>query len=127
MSSKTILVIEDEKPLRLALKDKLREAGYTVLQAQDGEEGLRVALKDQPDLILLDLLMPKMGGQEMLGKLREGEWGKTVPVVILTNSNDNDTIYETLKLSAQDYFIKAETSLAHIVDDIVTRIGPADS
>lgn len=125
--TKRILIIDDEKPLREALKDKIEEAGYTTIQASDGVEGLELALKEHPDLILLDLLMPKMNGQDMLAALREEEWGKTVPVIVLTNSNSNDTVYEVLKQDAKDYFVKTDISLKDIVEDVRARIGnPAE-
>lgn len=123
MSTKKILVIEDEKPLRLALKDKLTKAGYDVVEAQDGVQGLELALSEHPDMLLLDLIMPKMDGHTMLAELRKDEWGKFVPVIILTNSNDNTAILGTLQLSAQDFLIKAETSLSDIVEDVKSRIG----
>lgn len=127
MHNKQILIVEDEAPMRAALKDKLKDAGYRVLEARDGIEGLAVAKKEHPDLILLDLLMPNMNGQDMLVELRKKDWGKTVPVIVLTNSNENDTILETLQKDAQDYFIKSEISLQELIDDIKLRIGSPDS
>lgn len=127
MKNKQILIVEDEAPMRAALKDKLIDAGYGVLEAADGIEGLAVAKKELPDLILLDLLMPRMNGQDMLVELRKKDWGKIVPVIVLTNSNENDTILETLQKDAQDYFIKSEISLQEVIDDIKLRIGAPDS
>lgn len=127
MHNKQILIVEDEAPMRAALKDKLKDAGYRVLEARDGIERLAVAKKEHPDLILLDLLMPNMNGQDMLVELRKKDWGKTVPVIVLTNSNENDTILETLQKDAQDYFIKSEISLQELIDDIKLRIGSPDS
>ena len=92
--NKKILVVEDEISLRKALADKFRREGFAVLEAKDGEEGLAVALKEQPHIILLDIVLPKMDGMTMLKKLRqENAWGKSVPVILLTNlSADDDSI-----------------------------------
>lgn len=96
-ANKKILVIEaveDNAPLRKALHDKFSLEGFSVIDAKDGEEGLTVAMSEHPDLILLDILMPKMDGLTMMKKLRQGdEWGKHVPIIVLTNhSADSDYI-----------------------------------
>lgn len=83
---KTILIVEDEAPLCSALRDKLSREGFSTLEARNGEDGLVIALRDHPDLILLDILMPKMDGGTMLRRMREeSEWGMVVPVIVLTN------------------------------------------
>jgi len=115
---KKILLVEDDTALRNVLGDKLNLEDFTVLEAKNGEEGLIVALKDKPDIILLDIIMPKMNGVEMLKKLREDQWGRTVPVLLLTNDSDPEHIRETLKVNASDYLIKADWQL----DDIVKKI-----
>src|SRR5260370_34454655 len=87
-SQKTILIIEDERPLRTALTDKLKRAGFATLEASDGEEGLRIALEKHPDLLLVDVIMPKMDGLTMLKELKEDEWGKQAKIIILSNLGD---------------------------------------
>jgi DNA-binding response OmpR family regulator len=118
MVTKKILIVEDEDPLRNILEVRLKREGFSTLTAKDGEEGLRVSLKEEPDLILLDLLMPKMNGMVVLKRLRESVWGKTVPVLVLSNDDGPEHITETLKDNATDYLIKADWKLEDIVKKI---------
>jgi DNA-binding response OmpR family regulator len=94
LENKKILVIEeveDDASIQKMLHIKFTQEGFRVLDARDGEEGLKIALSEHPDLILLDIIMPKMDGLTMMKKLREAdEWGKNVPVILLTNKNVND-------------------------------------
>lgn len=113
-----ILVVEDEPSLRGALSDKLTLEGFTVLEAKDGEEGLEIALRDQPDLILLDVIMPKMDGMTMLKKLQESAWGKKAKVIMLTNLNDLDKVSEALMRGSYDYLVKSDWK----IDDVVARV-----
>lgn len=116
--TKKILIVEDELQLLNSLKIKIRHEGFTVFVAKDGAEGLRIALKNKPDLILLDVIMPKMDGIEMLKRLRRDAWGKDVPVILLSNDDDPDHIKETLKDNATDYLIKSDWRL----EDIITKV-----
>lgn len=122
---KIILITEDEKSIRNALHDKLSNEGFSILEAKDGEEGLQISLKEHPNLILLDLAMPRMDGMSMLKKLREDEWGKSVPVIILTNlsSADEERNRDITKLEPTYYFIKTDKSIEEIVDSIKERLG----
>jgi DNA-binding response OmpR family regulator len=119
---KKILIIEDEYPLLRALKIKLEENGLEVLSAKNGKEGLETALKDHPDLILLDIVMPIMDGMSMLIKLREEEWGKSVPVIILTNLGETEKIAESIEKNAFDYLIKTDWTLEDIVKKVKERL-----
>lgn len=89
---RTLLIIEDDQILQEMYKDKFQKNGFTVELANDGEEGLRKALQLHPHLILLDLAMPNMTGTIVMEKLRDDEWGKNVPIVILTNLNVDGTL-----------------------------------
>ncbi|MFA6354847.1 MAG: response regulator [Candidatus Paceibacterota bacterium] len=122
---KIILVTEDDKSLRGALDDKLISEGFTILEAKDGEEGLAISLVEHPDLILLDIAMPKMDGMSMLKKLREDSWGKTVPVIILTNlsSADEERNKDITELEPTYYFIKTDIKIEEVVDKIKERLG----
>ena len=113
-----ILIIEDDVVLKKILEDKLTQKKFSVLTAQNGEEGLKMALKNKPDLILLDILMPKMNGVDMLKKLRQDKWGKIVSVLLLTNDSDPEHMREVLRANADDYLIKSDWGL----DDIVEKI-----
>ena len=115
---KHILVIEDEIDLREAMAEALAEEGYRVSTAENGQVGLEIALRDHPDLILLDLMMPIMDGQTMFGKLREDPWGREANVVILTAMDDVNNIGLAHEAKPLDYFIKAH----HSLDDLVKQI-----
>lgn len=114
----TILVVEDERPLRDALVDKLAADGFEVLSAENGQLGLDIALQDKPDVILLDLLMPKMNGMDTLKFIRaEGDWGKSVPVILLTNlsSADEDRLKDVVKYEPSYYLVKSDNSLQEVL------------
>ena len=122
---KKILIVEDEIVVALPLLDTLKKEGFNVIKAKDGEEGLAVALKDRPDLILLDILMPKMDGLTMMKKLRaENEWGKTVPIILLTNLNPDSE--EINKRIAEDvpayYLVKTNWSMGDVIEKIKERL-----
>jgi DNA-binding response OmpR family regulator len=118
---KVLLIVEDEKTLSDTLEDRLLSEGFEVLKATDGEKGLTLALVNHPDLILLDLLMPKVDGISMLKKLRGDSWGKSAPVIILTNVESSDKVADAIGLGYGDtfeYMLKTNWSL----DDMVVRI-----
>lgn len=121
-SPKTILIVEDEKPLKAVLGEALEKEGFVTEVAVDGQSGLNSALKNHPDLILLDIYMPKMNGVEMLAALREDSWGKNVPVLLLTNDINPEDIRETLKHNAADYLIKADWKIADVIERIKTAL-----
>lgn len=118
MESKKILIIEDEQELRDALTLVLTNAKYLVTSANDGEEGLTRALDEHPDLILLDLGLPKMSGHQVLSKLRRDAWGKDVHVLILTNADDAANITHGVEEKGSEYIIKSQTSLEDIVKKV---------
>jgi len=113
-----LLVVEDEQSLAKAVQDKFTKEGFEVLSAKDGEDGLIQAFEKHPDLILLDIVMPKMDGISMLRKLRDDEWGKDVPVILLTNLSDAEMSKEAVKEKANDYLIKSDWKLEDLVEKI---------
>lgn len=118
---KKILIVEDDSALRKVLVDKFTQERCLVSQAIDGEKGLQAALDEQPDLIILDIVMPRTDGIAMLDTLRkENEWAKTLPVIMLTNLELND---ERLRMVVRDeptyYLVKTTTPL----DDLVTKVA----
>lgn len=115
--------IEDDVILQKVLHDKLSFEGFGVLEARNGEDGLAVALRNHPDLILLDILMPKMDGLTMLKKLREDEWGKTARVIILTNYDDVDKIADALGSDVFEYYVKASTPIEDIIAKVKENLG----
>lgn len=103
---KKILIIDDEAPMLNALTDKFEREGFAELfTAHNGEEGYAAALTQRPDLILLDILMPKMDGITMLKKLREDEWGKTVKVIMLTNFDTTDEMLKEITSTEPSYYL----------------------
>jgi DNA-binding response OmpR family regulator len=99
-----ILIIEDEAPMRTALADLLSAEGYRVLSAPDGERGLRRALEEKPDLILLDIMMPKLDGFELCAELRRR--ANTMPVLMLTAKGQIEDRVAGLDAGADDYLVK---------------------
>ena len=123
-TKKTILIIEDELPMLKALSDKFSREGFETLEAKDGEEGLAIAISKKPDLIILDIFMPVMDGKIMFEKLRTDEWGKTVPVIILTNLNPDDKTLDALMKSGPSYyFIKSKWKLEELVEKVKKELG----
>jgi len=119
----TILVVEDEAPAVLALGDVLKGEGFEVLTASNGKEGLATAIAKRPDMILADLKMPEMGGMEMVAQLRNDPWGKDVPVMILTNASDGETVQQAQDLGAMEYFVKGDMHMTDIIARIRSRLG----
>lgn len=116
-TKKRILLVEDSGALRKVLAEKLTDAGYTVIEAENGEVGLRVGLEEKPDCILTDVVMLPIDGIEMTRKIRSdgGPWGKKVEVIVLTNSTGARDRMQTDDLDLAAYLVKAETGLDEVV------------
>jgi DNA-binding response OmpR family regulator len=112
-----LLIVEDEISLREILCAKFTKEGYIVFSARDGEIGLESAIKNMPDLILLDMVMPKMDGATMLVHLREKQGSnKVVPVIILTNLGDKDCKTKTISKDVNVfYLVKSDWALGNLV------------
>ena len=119
-AQKVILVVEDEVALAAALSDEFVAKGYSVSIAEDGEKALSEAFRLHPDMITLDIVMPKMDGMKFLETLRKDPWGATVPVIILTNlSADTDTIIQdVIEGKPLYYFVKSDWRIGDIVDKV---------
>ena len=124
-SQKTILVVEDEALLLQALMDKFETEGFRILGAPDGQAGLDMALKEHPDLILLDIVMPKMDGLTVLKHLRSDAWGKTCQVIVLTNLSDWQKINEAVQHRAFDYLVKTDWKIEDVVKRAKEKLGMA--
>ncbi|MBU0597618.1 response regulator [Patescibacteria group bacterium] len=114
---KTILIVEDDRAQLWVIKKALQRESYNVLAARNGKDGLSLALKKHPDMILLDIVMPKMDGITVLKKLRENKWGKQVPIIFLTNCNYLDT-KDDIKQNYEDYLIKSDWSIEAMVKKV---------
>jgi two-component system alkaline phosphatase synthesis response regulator PhoP len=107
-----VLLVEDDPMVVRMYQKKLTMDGYNVSLAFNGEEGLAAIAKDRPDIILLDIMMPKMNGFEVLNVLKNDESLKNIPVIVLTNMDDRSEHMEKIRqLGANDYLVKANTSL----------------
>ncbi|MEI7620099.1 MAG: response regulator, partial [Candidatus Falkowbacteria bacterium] len=121
---KKILIVEDDVLLVKAISYEFEQENFEVFTAGDGVDGLAMAEQHLPDLILADILMPKMDGLVMLKKLRDREGGKKIKFIILTNVNSSDKIAEAMDLQEVvtdgyfEYFIKADIELEEIVKKI---------
>jgi len=113
--AKKILIIEDDRFLRKVIVKKLFREKYKIVEAIDGEEGLRLAQLENPDLILLDLVLPQMDGFEVLERIKNNESISKIPVIILSNLGGEDKISKGLKMGAADFLIKAELNPGEIV------------
>ncbi|MDO8486147.1 MAG: response regulator [Candidatus Staskawiczbacteria bacterium] len=125
-NKKTILIVEDETPLLKIYAERFAEEGFLVLKASNGQEGLELAIKEKPDLILTDILMPVMDGLTMTQKLRKiNSWGKMVPIILLTNlTADVGKIKKiVVENSPVYYLLKSDWSLGAIVDKIKEQLA----
>ncbi len=120
---KSILFIEDEPTLQKSVGRYLEKEGYQVLSALDGETGIKLIQDNIPDLILLDLILPKKDGFEVLKEIKADEKTKEIPVIILTNLEQNTDIEKTLELGATTYLVKANYELDEIVKKIKEILG----
>lgn len=122
-SGKTILVIDDEEAVTAALAKKLESSGYKVIIQRNGSDGLAEALNSHPDLILLDIIMPKMDGLTFLDMLRADEWGKGVPVIVLTNLESGEQVEKSRERGVSDYLVKTNWSLTDVLDKVNTLLS----
>lgn len=123
-NSKKVLIIEDEPALVKIISEKLSYAGFNPVVAMDGEEGIEKALAERPDLIILDLVLPKKDGLIVMKNLRENEWGKTVPIIILTNlSADSRITARVIKDEPSYYLTKTDWPLDDVIQKVKEAIG----
>jgi len=120
---KKILFIEDESALQKTFGEVLKQEGYEMISALDGEIGLRLAEAKKPDLILLDLILPKIHGFDVLKKLKQAEGTKHISVIVLTNLEGMRDVDMALELGATTYLVKAQYSLEEVVEKIKKAIG----
>lgn len=117
-SSKRVLVIEDDEALRTTLVEALRGAEFEVYDAANGEDGIERAQSSAPDLVLLDIVLPKKDGFDVIKALRADAAFKQTPILLLTNLESATDIERALRLGATNYLIKSDYNLAEIVDKV---------
>lgn len=113
-----VLIVEDEEVLAKVFKEKLEKSGYDIKIASDGETALTMAASLKPDVIVLDLLLPKKNGFEVLEALKKDQALKMIPVVVVSNLGEDNDIKRSLSLGAADYYVKSE----HPINEIVEKI-----
>lgn len=118
MANEQILVVEDTELLRRIYQDKLASEGYRVLTAGDGLEALAVLRANRVDMVLLDLIMPRMGGLDVLQSMKADPRTSDLPVVVLTNLGEESAIKRSLELGAVDYLIKNQAKPADVAEKI---------
>jgi two-component system alkaline phosphatase synthesis response regulator PhoP len=123
---KKIIIVEDEEILRNLLKKKLESEGYEVEVAEDGEEGIRKIREVKFDLILLDIIMPKMGGFDVLEAMQKDENISEIPVVVVSNSGQPVEIDRAQKLGAKDWVVKTEFDPQEVIKKVKEQIGSSD-
>jgi DNA-binding response OmpR family regulator len=115
-----ILILEDDKFLRELIAQKLKKEGFLIIEAIDGEEGLKKIKEEKPNLILLDLILPGIDGFEVLEKIKGARESAKIPVIILSNLGQKDDVEKGMKLGATDYLIKAHFTPGEIIEKIKT-------
>jgi DNA-binding response OmpR family regulator len=120
---KRILIVEDEKILSDLLERKLQEKGYETSLAANGEEGLAKMREEKIDLVLLDIVMPKMDGFEVLEEMRKDRELKRIPVIIISNSGQPVEISRAIELGVKDYLIKTQFDPEEVIEKVQKQIG----
>ena len=113
-----VLIVEDEEFLLRAVKDNLESEGYAVTTAADGEEAMERIRKERPDLILLDLLMPKRDGFYVLEEVKKNPEWKLIPIIVLSNLGGDVEIKKALDMGADDYFVKSQ----HPIEEVIAKV-----
>lgn len=120
---KKILLVEDEEIMIDLLQRKLKEEGYEVLLAGDGEEGLKKMRQERIDLVLLDIVMPKLGGFEVMEEMNKEPELRKIPVVIISNSGQPVELDRAKELGVKDWLIKTDFDPKEVIDKVVKQIG----
>jgi DNA-binding response OmpR family regulator len=120
---KKILIVEDDKFLRELVVTNLIKRNYIVIEALDGEEGVKKIKEEKPDLVLLDLVLPGMGGFEVLSQIKSDPEVSSIPVIIFSNLGQKEDIEKGLALGATDYLVKAHFVLSEVVEKIRRLLG----
>lgn len=117
-----IVIVEDEEILQKVLKEKFEKDNFKVFVASDGEAAFSVIKKSQPDIILLDLILPKKSGFEVLEEIKGDASLKTTPVIVLSNLGQDEDIKKALQMGADDYLVKTQHPINEVVDKVKERL-----
>jgi DNA-binding response OmpR family regulator len=119
----SILIVDDEESLVNVLARKFTDEGVTAYTAHNGRQALDLAFEKHPDIILLDIMMPEMDGFDVMKALQEDEWGKTVPVILLTNSSSMETVSRAVSAGTSEFLIKTDVHLDEVVKHVKDRLA----
>jgi two-component system, OmpR family, alkaline phosphatase synthesis response regulator PhoP len=119
---KKIALIEDDRMQVKALQGALEDGGFEVLYTSDGKTGLDMVLRQHPDLILLDLILPKLDGVSFIKELHKDDWGKQVPIILLTNLDDAQMIAKSVEQGVHDYLVKTDWKLEDVVQKVKEKL-----
>ncbi|MFC1757016.1 response regulator [Patescibacteria group bacterium] len=122
-NKKRVLFIEDEEHLQRLASSALKDAGYEALRAYDGETGIRVLEEKRPDLVLLDLILPKKDGFDVLEYMKSKDELKNIPVIILSNLEEKYDMDKALALGANSYLVKTNYELSEIIEKVNEVLG----
>jgi DNA-binding response OmpR family regulator len=117
-----VLIVEDEEALRKVLQEKMQSSGFETFAAKDGAEGWDMAKSKNPDIILLDLVLPKRSGFDVLTMLKQDPSLKDIPVLVLSNLAEDESLKKALQMGAEDYFVKAQHPINEIVEKVKNRL-----
>jgi PleD family two-component response regulator len=123
MQTKKILIVDDDEPILNGISDKFTHEGFSVFKAKNGQEGFDVALREHPDLIITDILMPNINGLLFLENLRKDEWGKDARVLIWSNSHNSTTVEQAKKLGVIEFVIKSDWEYKDVVNKVRVILG----
>ena len=118
-----IAIIEDDQTISQMYRMKFEANGYEVALADNGKRGVALVEDFQPDIILLDLQMPEMNGAEALEEIRKHDWGKSIPVIILTNMGEEESPKELKKLNIESYIVKADLTPSQVVERVKSTLA----
>ncbi len=118
MNSVKILTVEDDNDLREAITTALQGAGFSVLTAADGREGVRLALAEHPDVILMDIMLHELNGHEAVAKIRQDVWGQNAKIIFLTSQTEAENVVYAVQSGSDAYIVKPHATLAEIVQKV---------
>lgn len=123
MSNDLILIIEDEAPLMKILRDSFSREGFEVITAGDCEQGIKAVESNNPNAIILDLILPNGSGYEVLKQIRNQDSTKDIPVFVATNVDSSESVLECVSNGVKDYFVKSDTSIEELVSFVKKKLA----
>ena len=118
MKKRLVLIADDNESIRDLYTQALSLAGINVITAKNGREAVELALSEHPDVIMMDILMPRTDGQKAVETIRKDEWGKTAKILYLTNLSEPENVFHAIKQKPEDYIIKAHTDVKEVVNKV---------